>query len=94
MAVESVGPTTRVGFDLNGLKPKLNNDGVLTVACPVFMAKGPILNTDAEQELREALGVTEREVEDALEEMIHTLEATALARMLVKRRVCSGYDTE
>ena len=74
-----------VRFDLAGLFPALF-DNELRLELPTLLFIQPILNSESFEVMKDA-GLTERDIEDAVEDMIINLQTRLLAQMLIKRRM-------
>ena len=72
-------------FDLRGLEPDLN-DAVLTLTAPVIQASDVINHGKLIAICRE-MGLTERDVDNALCEFMDSINTAALARILNQRRI-------
>jgi hypothetical protein len=87
-AYEAVSETPMQGmrFDLSGLQPELSYDTQeLHLQVPTFYFSGPIFAPEALEEMKRA-GLTEYDIDSAIEQVLTELQVVALARMLGKRR--------
>jgi hypothetical protein len=77
--------TKELRFDLTGMAPALFGNE-LRLEAPALMFTGPVLDTYA-FEVMKAAGLDEREIEEAIDDMVAGLQTRILAKMLMKRRM-------
>ena len=78
-------PGMEMRFDLGGMEPSLFGNE-LRVEVPVMQFRSPILDHEAFEVMKEA-GLDEREIEEAIDDMVAELQTRILAKMLMKRRM-------
>lgn len=76
-------PTREVTIDLSGLYPRQIGDS-LTLEIPALPFPEPVLR-ESTVETMLAAGLEQRDVDDAVEDMILSLEVKLLAQMFAKR---------
>jgi hypothetical protein len=84
---EDYQPTVHMEFYTKGLNATFDKDvELLTLDVPAFAFDGPVLTENTRKALIDA-GLTMRQIDEALEEMMDNLQCKVLAAMLLKRRV-------